>query len=125
MTFLGQLRLPILFAITGTILAGCSLFEDSSTISYTPIPAASARLVFNEDKLVNAPVRFKLAERTSLGHRVEHGRWESLRGEQAELLLTETLTSHGINAQSDPRDLVGEFSGLVQVKAAFGDLYNL
>jgi hypothetical protein len=124
MTTKNRAEIVIIFSILGIALTGCTLFEDSPDIPYSALPAAGSRLVFNERTLTNASTQFKLASRTLSGNRIERGRWDVASGAQAELRLTETLTSHGINAPADPRDMTGGFADLIQVRASFGELYQ-
>ncbi len=119
-----QIKPVVLGAIVGLALAGCALFGDDSGISYKALPVSDTRLIFAEPALREATAQFQVAQRTASGNRIERGRWNGLFGEQAELMLIETLTSRGVNAPADPRDLIGDFRGLVQLKASFGDLYQ-
>lgn len=121
-----MLRLPrsaILFAGLLAILAGCGFFDDSA-IPYKSIPASATRLIFAAPALREATVRFRVAEMIEAGKRIEHGRWDGLRGERAELMLTEALTEAGITAPEDPRALTARFPGLVRLKASFSELYE-
>lgn len=105
-------------------IAGCTLFGGKSTIEYEPISVNQTRLIFSEPMLTEATTRFRVAERTPSGNRIERGRWDGLFGDRAELMLIESHSAKGINSPEDPRDLIDDFRGLIRLKAAFGDLYQ-
>lgn len=112
--------IPLLAATL--LLSGCGGFFGNNGIAYRTESQAGSRLVFAADSLRGATVRYKVAKNLPAGQRIERARWDTRTGIMAELMLTEAPT--GTRKPQDPRDLTGDFPGLIRLNASFGDLYQ-
>ena len=112
--------IPLLAATI--LLSACGGFFGDDGIAYRTESPVKARLVFAADALRGAIVRYKIARNPPAGQRIERARWDTRTGIKAELMLIEAPT--GARRPPDPRDLTGDFPGLIRLNASFGDLYE-
>lgn len=116
---LGTLR-SILFA---GLVGACGTLPGDGP-SYDPVTANQARLAIATPALANIRAVHLKAVRDKAGYQVERASWDAGRGARAELMLIEALSAKGLEVPEDPRDELINFTGVVEFKANFGELYQ-